>query len=221
MLKRIVGVLAAVLGLAVTVIAAVELAYAIPANFTPHGEGLDMLVDLMERYSLRDHIVTILVGVAITLSALPLLLSPRKKRVAAVAPATEHDEAPVAAETSELLLPSDAEERKPSAETVSRVVRTRLRGATFRNPDGVSRRALLAGMTSGDILLCRAAENRSSGEVIGVYNLRGEQLGYLDTGFIRDLRAQYPGFRIGITVEKVIGGKQPYTCLLRVAVYGS
>jgi hypothetical protein len=221
MLKRIMGVVAAVAGLLVTVTAAVRLAYAIPSNFTTNGKGLDMLVDLVERYSLWDHIPAVLVGMTVTLSALPLLLSPRKKRVATVASAPERDGEPPLAEAPEISLPSDVGAQTPSAEVVTRILRTRLRGATFRNPDGVSRRVLLAGIAAGDILLCRSSDRKTPDEGIGVYTLRGEQLGYLDTGFIRDLRAQYPGFRIGITVEKVIGGRQPHTCLLRVAVYGA
>ena len=220
MLKRICGILAAAAGLFLVIAAAVELAFAIPANFTTNYDGLDLLVDLAERYRLRDYIVTILFGMVLCLSALPLLLSPRKRRVAVATSASVAESASLPEEGNHVLPAGGEPALAPRTETVSRILRTRLMGATFRNPDGVSRSALLADMAAGDILLCRAAEGAGSDEIIGVYNLRGDRLGHLDTGFIRDLRARYPGFRIGITVERVLGGSQPYSCLLRVAVYG-
>ena len=227
MFKRISGAAVAVLGLVIVIIASGRLAYAIPANFTTNGTGVDMLVDLAERYALRGHIVSILAGLALCLSALPLLLSPRKRRVAVVVPSAEpiaamaDGDAPIPQPEAFALQPAaPIEGELVSNETVSRILRAKLMGSTFRNPDGVSRRTLLAGIAAGDILLCRTEETGSVGEIIGVYTLRGECLGFLDSGFVRDLRARYPGFRIGITVERVLGGELPHSCLLRVAVYG-
>lgn len=219
MLKRVAGALALTAGIALTAVFAVKLAYAIPSNFTTQGEGLDMLVDLVERYSLRGFVLAILTGLALCLTALPLWLSPRKRRVAVAVPKTESETGTAEASVAGSEPVEEADGEAPPVERVSCVLRTRLMGSTFRNRDGGSRRALLKGMTAGDILLCRSGELADSFELIGVYTLRGDQVGYLDRGFVRDLRSQYPGFRIGITVERMIGGTEPHTCLLRVAVY--
>ena len=53
MFKRIVGVLLLLGGLALTVLTAVMLAYDIPRNFTVTGEGLDAVIELIEKYGLN------------------------------------------------------------------------------------------------------------------------------------------------------------------------
>ena len=97
---------------------------------------------------------------------------------------------------------------------------TRLLGTTFANPDGSSRQSLLAGTTEGDVLVCRTLSQREAVETVGIFTIRGRQLGYLDTSFVRLIREQYPNRRIGVCVEQVKGGQGlPYTCDLRVTVF--
>lgn len=219
MMKRISGVLTLLIGLALTVLTAVALAFDIPSNFTVEGKGLEKLVDLVVKYGLRDHILLIGLGIALVLSAFILLLSPRKVKVPAAKAAetsAEGDEAP--AETAE-------EETAPPAQP--RLIcsfRTNLMGTAFANPGGRSRQQVLREIRAGDVVACRTVVKRGEEETetVGVFSVKGEQMGTIDVAVLRAIRDRYPNHRIGITVERVSGGRGvPYTCAVRLGVYRS
>lgn len=219
MMKRISGVLTLLIGLALTVLTAVALAFDIPSNFTVEGKGLEKLVDLVVKYGLRNHILLIGLGIALVLSAFILLLSPRKVKVPAAKAAetsAEGDEAP--AETAE-------EETAPPAQP--RLIcsfRTNLMGTAFANPGGRSRQQVLREIRAGDVVACRTVVKRGEEETetVGVFSVKGEQMGTIDVAVLRAIRDRYPNHRIGITVERVSGGRGvPYTCAVRLGVYRS
>lgn len=221
MMKRISGVLTLLIGLALTVLTAVALAFDIPSNFTVEGKGLEKLVDLVVKYGLRNHILLIGLGIALVLSAFILLLSPRKVKVKAPAAkaaetSAEGDEAP--AETAE-------EETAPPAQP--RLIcsfRTNLMGTGFANPGGRLRQQILRETRAGDVVACRTVVKRGEEETetVGVFTVKGEQMGTIDVAVLRAIRDRYPNHRIGITVERVSGGRGvPYTCAVRLGVYQS
>ena len=219
--KRIWGVITLLAGLALTVLTAVALAYDIPSNFRVDGKGMEKLVNLVVKYGLRDHILLIGLGIALVLSAFILLLSPRKiklKTPAAKAAETgdEGTEAPV--ETTE-------EETTPQAQP--RLIcsfRTNLLGTAFANPGGRSRQQILREIRAGDVVACRTVVKRGEEETetVGVFSVKGEQMGIIDVSVLRAIRDRYPNHRIGITVERISGGHGvPYTCAVRLGVYRS
>lgn len=221
MMKRISGVLTLLIGLALTVLTAVALAFDIPSNFTVEGKGLEKLVDLVVKYGLRNHILLIGLGIALVLSAFILLLSPRKIKVKtpaarAAETSAEGDEAP--AEATE-------EEATPQAQP--RLIcsfRTNLMGTAFANPGGRSRQQILREIRAGDVVACRTVVKRGEEETetVGVFSVKGEQMGIIDVSVLRAIRDRYPNHRIGITVERVSGGHGvPYTCAVRLGVYRS
>ena len=219
--KRIWGVITLLAGLALTVLTAVALAFDIPSNFKVEGKGLEKLVDLVVKYGLRNHILLIGLGIALVLSAFILLLSPRKVKVkapAAQAAETSAEGAEAPAETAE-------EETAPPAQP--RLIcsfRTNLMGTTFANPGGRLRQQILREIRAGDVVACRTVVKRGEEETetVGVFTVKGEQMGTIDVSVLRAIRDRYPNHRIGITVERVSGGRGvPYTCAVRLGVYQS
>jgi hypothetical protein len=219
--KRIWGVITLLAGLALTVLTAVALAYDIPSNFRVDGKGMEKLVDLVVKYGLRDHILLIGLGIALVLSAFILLLSPRKIKVKT--PAVQAAEA--RDEGTEALAEATEEEATPQAQP--RLIcsfRTNLMGTAFANPGGRSRQQILREIRAGDVVACRTVVKRGEEETetVGVFSVKGEQMGIIDVSVLRAIRDRYPNHRIGITVERISGGHGvPYTCAVRLGVYRS
>ena len=221
MFKRIVGVLLLLSGLAVTVLTAVALAYDIPRNFTVTGEGLDAVIELIEKYELKHHILLICLGLTVTLSSSVMLLSPRRVRVAApAAPAVEAET--VAAETDGA--DDTAAEAPVASPRLVGTFYTQLLGTGFANPGGRDRQRILSELRGGDVAVCRTVVKAAPGETetVGVFTVRGEQMGTIDLAVLRAVRDRYPDHRIGVTIERISGGRGvPYTCGVRVGVYRS
>jgi hypothetical protein len=219
--KRIVGVILLVGGLLSTVLSAVTLAFAIPSNFTVSGKGLEKLVNLVVKYDLRNHVLFISLGLVFILSALVLLLSPRRIKVRTPVPAAEDTVSDTAAESS------SEEIGEPAPETMPRLVQvyhTNLMGTGLANPGGRSRQMILRETRAGDVVACRAVVKRGEDETetVGVFTVKGEQMGFIDLSILRAIRDSYPNHRIGVTIERIRGGRGvPYTCGVRVGVYRS
>ena len=219
--KRIFGVLVLLAGLTLTVLTAVALAFDIPSNFTVQGEGLEKFVNLMVKYDLRNHVLLIGLGLVMILSSLALFLSPRRVKVRAPVAAAD----PVA--TAAAKTPSEATEEEPTPEAMPRLVQvyhTNLMGTGFANPGGRSRQQILRETRAGDVVACRTVVKRGEDETetVGVFTVKGEQMGFIDLSILRAIRDSYPNHRIGVTIERVSGGRGvPYTCGVRVGVYRS
>lgn len=216
MLKRIGGILLLVAGMAVTVLTAVSMAFAIPSNFSVEGSGITFLVNLVTRYDLRNHVVLLALGVVLSMQAIALLLAPVRRKVAAT-DVTLAREGEASAEDA-------APEGKRGVIRQPRLVRVfhaAVMGSAFRNSTGRSRQEVIASLGTGDIIICRSLRSSTGPrEIIALYTVQGEQVGLLDNGLIRTIRTHYPDHRIGITVEEVRGGGGlPYTCSVRVGIY--
>lgn len=194
------------------------------------------LVVLVRYYDLRGEILLGILGLTLLLAATALLLSPYRRWVAISPP--QGAEVPADASTADIVAdiadtavqagdgsPAEKQEGKLSSEPATEPhpvchLRTRLMGSTFCNTDGASRQHALGQIQAGDILVCRSPEDERTAETVGVFTVGGCQLGFLDAAFLRFLRGRYPGCRIGVEVERVCGGgKLPYICDLKVAVY--
>lgn len=224
MMKRIFGVFTLLAGLALTVLFAVTLAFDIPSNFTVDGKGVERLVNLVVKYGLRNHILLIGLGLALILSSLVLFLSPRRVKVRTPVAAAETS-AEAAAETS--ATSSEAIEEEPTPEAMPRLVQvyhTNLMGTGLANPGGRPRQLILRETRAGDVVACRTVVKRGEDETetVGVFTVKGEQMGFIDLSILRAIRDSYPNHRIGVTIERVSGGRGvPYTCGVRVGVYRS
>ncbi len=219
MAKRIWGILALLGGLALTVLVSVTMAYDIPANFTVEGEGLEALANLVTKYQLRDHILFIGVGVTMILSSPALLLAPRKVKV--MAAAAEKAEAAASAPTDEAL-PAEEEATPEIQPRLVQVFHTNLLGTAFANAGGRPRQQVLREVKAGDVVACRTVVKRGEDETetVGVFTVKGEQMGVIDLSVLRAIRDKYPDHRIGVTIERISGGRGvPYTCAVRVGVY--
>ncbi len=222
--KRIWGALVLLGGLALTVLSAVTLAFDIPSNFTVSGKGLEKLVNLVVKYDLRNHVLFISLGLVFILSALVLLLSPRRIKVRTPVATAADTAADTASDTAET--PSEGtEESAPEAmPRLVQVYHTNLMGTGLANPGGRPRQLILRETRAGDVVACRTVVKRGEDETetVGVFTVKGEQMGFIDLSILRAIRDSYPNHRIGVTIERVSGGRGvPYTCGVRVGVYRS
>ncbi len=217
MKKRIWGVILLLLGLAVAVpgiLSAVNSIRRLSALNQNHVGGTG-IVARVRYYGLRWEILLVALGVVLLLTAVVLFLSPHRRRVAVTAAQTD---LPVSLPVQEDAVAADPQ--ADASPTVECYLRTRLMGTSFVNADGSSRQSILADTAAGDVVVCRTLSRRYSPDVIGVFTVKGRQLGYLDSAFIRTMRDRYPNRRIGVYVEHVGGGGGlPYTCDVRVAVF--
>ncbi|MBP3667502.1 MAG: hypothetical protein J6K29_10710 [Clostridia bacterium] len=217
MAKRIWGSIVLLAGLLLTVWRTVTIAYAIPANFTVEGKGLDAIVNLVTRYHLREPLLLVGLGVGMVLSAAVLLLSPRKVKVKGGL------SAPITVPSDGQDLPvTETEPAVTAAPRLVRVYHTDLMGTAFANAGGRSRQLILSEIRAGDVVACRTVVKRSEDETetVGVFTVKGEQMGVIDLSVLRAIRDEYPNHRIGVTVEKISGGRGvPYTCAVRLGVY--
>lgn len=218
MAKRVWGVIVLLGGLILAALVAVTMVYDIPANFTVEGEGLEALVNLVEKYRLRQYVLFISLGLTVALSSLALFLSPRKVKVGAVDP--KGADAPEAADSP--TLPSEGDAPPVVRPRLIRAYHTTLLGTGLANSGGRDRQQILREVRPGDVVACRTVVQRGEDETetVGVFTVKGEQMGVIDLAVLRAVREQYPDHRIGVTIERIGGGQgTPYTCNLRVGVY--
>lgn len=214
--KRVLGVFTLLIGLALTVLAAVSMAFKIPGNFTVAGDGVDWIVGLVTKYGLRTHVLLISLGLGLIFSSVVMFIAPRKRKVRMNA-AEKAGNATATAEGGET-----AEGQGPALPVLIRVYHARVLATAFANPGGRLRQQIVREAKAGDVVACRSvgkpAEDGS--ETVGVFSVKGEQMGVMDATLLRAIRETYPSHRIGVTVERVTGGHGvPYTCHVRVGVY--
>lgn len=222
MAKRILGVLSLLTGLLLVGFISYDMAYAIPSNFSVEGEGLEWLVALVRKYQLREHILAISLGLVLLLSGVTAFLSPRRRRIPVRVGAVGTEKAAAGASRGTESAPAEAQpEGETSSSELTCILRTRLMGTAFLNPDSTSRQELLAHSSVGDVLVCRTMkQHRQFDDAVGVFTVKGAQLGYLDAAFVRELRTRYPNHRIGVRVERITGGAGlPYACDVRIGIY--
>ncbi len=225
MKTRIQGAVCGLLGIGAVTAGVLSAAGALK-RLPPPDEG-KVFVALIRYYGLRDEILLAFLGVALLLAAAAFLLSPRRRWVAIAeeqAPGMTSEKA----DAEDTASPSEDKpgeiSHTPAEPRLVCYLRTRLMGSVFCNSDGSSRQRALGQINAGDILICRSPGERSTAdtdaETVGVFTVSGCCLGFLDAAFLRSLRSRYPGCRIGVEVERVCGGgKLPYICDLKVAVY--
>lgn len=213
MKKYIRGMIWASLGLMIAVPGVLSAVHSLH-RLSPIPDNLTGIVARVRYFDLRWEILLVALGVICLLASVVHFLSPGRVRVALSRPGMQED-TPSSVEDDRHTQPA-----APAVPAVECYLHTRLLGTTFANPDGSSRQSLLAGTTEGDVLVCRTLSQREAVETVGIFTIRGRQLGYLDTSFVRLIREQYPNRRIGVCVEQVKGGQGlPYTCDLRVTVF--
>lgn len=217
MKKRIWGIIWAFLGIGIALPGVLSAVHVIgrlpkPGLYSPAGSGI---VAFVRYYDLRWEILLVAAGLVSLLAACILLLSPVRRRVPLPEQALSPDTSdPAEALASNRVTPSAAQE--PLLECI---LHTRILGTTFVNENGSSRQSILASLAVGDMVVCRSIIKNAS-DSVGVFTLRGKQIGYLDASFVRAMRECYPNRRIGVRVEQLSGGSGiPYTCDVRVAVY--
>ena len=176
----------------------------------------------------------ICLGLTVALSSLALVLSPRRVRVPApvvaipnTAEGTGELTTANTADTADTAATADATISESAPKPTPSIVGTfytHLMGTGLTNPGGRDRQRILSELKAGDVAVCRTVVQAAPGETetVGVFTVRGEQVGFIDLAVLRTVREKYPDHRIGVTIERVSGGfGRPYTCAVRVGVYGA
>jgi hypothetical protein len=224
MLKRILGCLVLLAGLGLTAWVTVTMAFAIPANFHVEAKGLEYLAELIIKYRLRSYFLLIAVGLTLCLTSVALFLAPRRRKTAVSAEKTVdvREELAVAEDSvadEKAALPCAFLSESPD---LIRIFRSRIMATAFCNPGGRNRQLIIREAKAGDVVSCRSMGNPLSdeGETVGIFSVKGEQMGVMDTALFYAIRDKYPNHRIGVTVDRVSGGCGiPYDCYIRVSIY--
>lgn len=211
MKKRILGGFLLGIGVPVTLASLIKLAFAIPSRFALEGEGLLWVARVVETFDLADELLFVALGLCMCLSAIPLFLAPRRRRV----PLTVSS-APVSAAGMDSVTPKNLPHPADLGEYVLYTHLVGVEQAMGHHRNG----GILSALRPGEPLRCRMVGGKNRPELLDVSTLRGHRLGYLDTAFVRALRQKYPHHRMGLTLARVGGGDgAPYTCEVRVGVY--
>ena len=110
---------------------------------------------------------------------------------------------------------------KQVAKTVIRDFHTKIVGVTYGNSDGSSRQEYIKKLKPGDELVFRPVPTAEYPDAIGVFTLKGEQLGHLSAGLAAELKSEYPTNYMQATVANVTGGNgMNYGCNIHIVVYG-
>ena len=189
-----------------------------PRHPEVEGMGLAYLAEFITKYGLRVYFLIMAVGLSLCLTSVALFLMPLRRRVTADADASA--QTPSAAEaTTQPPVAFVAE----SADLI-RIFRSRMLGTAFCNPGGRNRQLILREAKVGDVVTCRPLGDRTMDEydAVGIFSVKGEQMGLMDTALFYSICEQYPHHRMGIIVERVNGGQGiPYECCIRVSIYRS
>lgn len=110
---------------------------------------------------------------------------------------------------------------KQVAKTVIRDFHTKIVGVTYGNADGSSRQEYIKKLKPGDELVFRPVPTPEYPDAIGVFTLKGEQLGYLGADLAAEFKNKYPTNYMQASVANVTGGNgMNYGCNIHIVVYG-
>ncbi len=226
MWKRITGGVLLLMGLGLTLWMAVVIAFAIPGNFEVEAKGLEFLAELIIKYRLRSYFLLIAVGLTLCLTSVAFFVAPRRRKVEVsakeVVRSREGGTDAVGASSEEKTETFGAVVAVSEPPDLIRVFRSRVMAAAFCNPDGRNRQSIIREAKAGDVVTCRSVGKTlpDEPETVGVFSVKGEQMGVMDTALFYAIREKYPHHRMGITVDRIDGGAGiPYTCHIRVSIY--
>ena len=217
MLKRILSVLSLVFGFALMACTAVAAVLSVPQSFEIRSIGVELLVELMADDRMRAYFLLFSVGLALGLTAIPLFLAPRRKKVAVLPDGPEVRDG-LSVENAVV----ETHTIPPEPADLIRVFRSRIMATAFSNPGGRNRQWIIREAKVGDVVTCRSITRSFYDETdtVGIFSVKGEQMGLMDTALFYTICRQYPNHRMGIVVERVSGGDGiPYTCHIRVNIY--
>ena len=217
MLKRILGVLSLVFGIALMVCMAVAAVLYVLQSFDLRSTGPEFWIELIDEDRLRDYLLLFSVGLALSLTSIPLFLAPRRKKVAVLSGVTE-----AAGGLSVENAVVEDNTLPPESADLIRVFRSRIMATAFSNPGGRNRQCIIREAKVGDVVTCRSVRRSACDQIdtVGIFSVKGEQMGLMDTALFHTICEQYPNHRMGIVVEKISGGQGvPYDCCIRVNIY--
>lgn len=97
---------------------------------------------------------------------------------------------------------------------------TKVVGVTFNNDDGTSRQSIIMNCEAGEYIIFKLMPTAEYPDAIGVFNKRGQQLGYLSAELAAVIKNKYVYNPMSVTVSNITGGGDlNYGCNLHIVIY--
>lgn len=113
---------------------------------------------------------------------------------------------------------------KPSVKAVTQNVErdfySKVVGVTFGNDDGTSRQEYIKKLKPGQELIFKPVPTPEYPDAIGVFTLKGKQIGHVKADLATELKERYPDNYMNVTVSEVTGGGgKTYGCNIHIIIY--
>lgn len=110
---------------------------------------------------------------------------------------------------------------KKIMKNVIRDMHSKVVGVTFGNADGTSRQEYIKKLKPGEELIFRPTPTRDYPDTIGVFALKGKQIGVVSAELAAELKNKYPTNFMRVTVAEITGGGgKNYGCNIHIVIYG-
>ena len=97
---------------------------------------------------------------------------------------------------------------------------TKVVGVTFGNDDGSSRQEIIKGCKVGEDIIFKPVPTKDYPDAIGVFNMRGQQLGHINAELAAELKEKYGANPMSVTINNITGGDDKnYGCNLHIIIY--
>lgn len=97
---------------------------------------------------------------------------------------------------------------------------TKVVGVTFNNDDGTSRQKIIQSCKSGEDIILKPTPSKEYPDAIGVFNIRGQQLGNINAELAKEIKNKYPANPMKCSISALTGGgERTYGCNLHIIIY--
>ena len=105
--------------------------------------------------------------------------------------------------------------------TILRDFHTKVVGVTFDNDNGTSRQEIIKNCRVGEDIILKPVPTKEYPDAIGVFNTRGQQLGYISAELAKEIKTQYPTNPMKVVIAGLTGGEENknYGCNLHIIIY--
>lgn len=93
-----------------------------------------------------------------------------------------------------------------SAAVVERDFHTKVAGVSFNNDNGTSRQEIIKRCTPGDDVVFKPMPTKAYPETIGVFTMKGEQIGVLNAQLAKEMHSKYATSPMSAAISGINGG---------------
>lgn len=97
---------------------------------------------------------------------------------------------------------------------------TKVVGVTYKNDNGSDRQKIISKCKAGQDVIFKPTPSKEYPEAVGVFTVKGEQLGYLNAELAHDLIHTYPNNQMQATITTITGGNgKNYGCNIHIHIF--